>query len=215
MQNIIYMALLTTAFTVINLLANTFLMGQDIMKPFVTLGNSFSGYEGYVEHGRLLRIQDVVPATMSSSMVSAALIMFLCVLVLPFLQYLFSMGRGYETGILRALGMSKGRAWRWLFLENVILTLAALLATQCIALLCHKKFAFLLLGIDGEMEMEMKIEMVEAFHGMAGVERGFGYHPDSALFSLGLAVAVTLATAGFCNILVSNNTPLKLIRDHR
>ena len=75
-------------------------------------------------------LKSIMPAVLSSS----ALIIFLCVVLLPFLQYLLSLGRGYETGVLRALGMSKARAWVRLFVENVMLVSFAFLLAAGVSL---------------------------------------------------------------------------------
>jgi len=191
-------------------------MGQNIQKPFNALRSSFASHEQIWEHMDLLNIQNAVQVSMSSLMLAAVLLMLLCVLILPFLQYLFSIGRGYETGILRALGMGKGRAWTELFTENLLLAFAALFISQCAALTFHMPFALSLLAVDAEAR-DMMSEAFEAFGNTGSVEYIgiFSYNWEAALFSFTLAAIITAITAGFCNMIISSNAPLKLIRNYK
>lgn len=207
-RNIIYLALLTTSFTTITLLVNTYFTCQNLMKPFNDLQNLFASYNEMFPYRDLLNIQIAIKASMSSLMPVAALLILLCALVLPFLQYLFSVGRGYEIGILRALGMSKGRAWIKLFIENILLSIAALILTLIISLLTHKQFSFSLLAIDSKA----KDIMIETF---GDINDLLTFNWSAIYYAFGLMAIIMIITAGLSNILVSNNAPLKLIRDFK
>jgi hypothetical protein len=207
-RSMIYAFLLTTSFATTTILINTFLTAQTLLKHFDILPNSFENYEERLAYWELFQIRDAIYVSMSSLIPAAMLIILLCVLILPFLQYLFSIGRGYEIGILRALGMSKVRAWFKLFLENVIILAASLAMTQIIALIFHKLFTLSLLSID----TEMMDTMTETF---ADISESFSFNWNASLYALGSAVVITFITAGLCNILISSNAPLKLIRNYK
>jgi len=207
-RNIIYALLLITAFTTINLLINTYFTGQNLIRPFNEFSKSFTSFEDAFSHRELFSIQDAIQSSISSLIFVAVLLILLCALILPFLQYLFSIGRGYEIGVLRALGMSKGRAWLKLFIENILLSIAALITTQIITLLIHKRFSLSLLAIDSEA----KDVMIKAF---GDISELITFNWSATYFAFGLVIIITIITAGLSNILISNNAPLKLIRNFK
>ncbi len=207
-RSVFYAALLTIVFTVITLLVNTIFTGMNIIKPFQDFSRSITDYEEMASHADLFEIQNIIQAAMSSLIPIVALTILLCVMVLPFLQYLFSIGRGYEIGVLRALGMSKGKSWRKLFLENTILIVFAIAVTQVIVLLLHEQFALTMLSIDADMTAKMNDAFTE-------ISETLSYHRYSSLFAFGAAAMIILVTAGFCSILISGNAPLKLIREYK
>jgi len=195
LKNSTYIVLLIVAFVPIILLLNTYFMGLEIIHSF----------EATVVSDELLGIQSNVLVTMLSLLLIAALIIFLCVVVLPFLQYLFSLGRGYEIGVLRALGLSRGKAWFRLFLENILLIVAAFVLSICVSLATHKQFAFSLLSISTETEQLL----IETFGNI------FHFHWLSVLYTLYTAAIVTLISSMLSNILISNTAPLKIIQRHK
>jgi len=209
-KNIIYTALLTVAFATVNVLISAYLTGQSTIEVFNQLQNSIS-YEEYSEKTDLFNIQSAIQVSMSSLIPLALLLILLCIFVIPFTQYLFSQSRGYEIGILRALGMSKGRAWLKLFSENLTLVIAALFFAQGITLFVSKGLALSLLTIDNEAEQAM----ISAFSNLPSFTGVFGFNWTVSLFMLCLAFVLTLITAGLSNTLVSSNAPLKLIRNYK
>jgi len=197
-HSLIYVTLLTASFTTITVLINTFLTAQTLMTPM--------NVQPFVNHEDLLRVRDSISISMSSLTPTAMLIILLCVLVLPLLQYLFSIGRCYEIGILRALGLSRGRAWLKLFIENTVVLSAALAATALIVLFSYKRFALSLLSIDEKM--------LETFV-FANINAPFSFNWSASQYTLGLAAVISIITAGLSNILISRNAPLKLIRSYK
>lgn len=205
-RNIIYALLLTTAFTTITLLINTYFTGQNLLKLFNEFRASLESQEELFAHRELFGVREVIQSSASSLIPVAALLILLCALVLPFLQYLFSIGRGYEIGILRALGMSKGRAWLKLLIENILLSIAALATTLTIATTTHKRFSVSLLAIDNDA-MDL---MTETFGDIF-----ISFNWQAVYFVFGLVIVITVISAGLSNILISNNAPLKLIRNYK
>jgi ABC-type antimicrobial peptide transport system permease subunit len=134
-----------------------------------------------------------------------AFAVLLCVLLLPFFQYMLSLGHGYEIGVFRALGLSKVKVWVRLFIENILLTGAALMLALCAALFFYRQFAFALLGVDAETE-----QLLLGYFGDI-----FGFVWQAYLYTVYMAVAVTLISSAFINVLISNNTPLKLLLSYK
>jgi len=207
LKNAVYVVLLFTAFTPIILLLNTFFMGQGLMRNFEEFRKSFTEFEQYRELSWLFDIQRVIQSNMSSLFAMAVLVILLCILVLPFLQYILSLGRGYEIGVLRALGMGKGRAWVRLLIENILLMSSALILSLCATLIFHKHFAFSLLSIDTETEQIL----TETF----STDNMFGFAWKAYLYALCAAGVVTLISSALSNVLISNSAPLKLIQKHK
>jgi len=179
-KNTVYILLLLTAFIPMNLFINTYLMGRKLSGE----------YAARIASGTLLDI-----------IWSAIIIIFLCAVNLPFVQYLFAMGLGYEIGVMRALGMGKTRAWARMFLENVLLLAFAFILAGCVTLAIHRRFALTLLVIDGKTDL--------ALFARLGL---LGFNWQTMYITLCLAVIMTLFTSMVCNALISNSAPLKLIR---
>jgi hypothetical protein len=204
-HSLIYMTLLTASFTAITVLINTFLTAQTLIIQITVLRELSFNHEESLVSLELLRVRDVISMSMSSLIPTAMLIILLCIVVLPFLQYLFSIGRCHEIGILRALGLSRAGAWRRLLIENIVVLSASLAATTLIVLFSYKRFALSLLSIDEIMLETLK----EVF---ADINVPFSFNRSASLYTLGLAIVITIITAGLSNILISGNSPLKLIR---
>jgi ABC-type antimicrobial peptide transport system permease subunit len=186
-------------------LLNTYFTGAGIMARLTKFRQSLADAESVREHSQLFDIQNALGSVISSLIASALLLLFLCVLILPFLQYILSLGRGYEIGVLRALGMSKGRAWARLLIENILLTSFALILSLGAAFAFHKPLALSLLGISAESEQVL----LETFGDVFGLNR------QAVLYTFGAAVATTLISSAFSNVLISNSAPLKLIQKHK
>ncbi|MDR2532943.1 MAG: FtsX-like permease family protein [Oscillospiraceae bacterium] len=120
---------------------------------------------------------------------------------------MLSLGRGYEIGVLRALGMGKGRAWVRLLIENILLMSSALVFSLCAMLIFHKHFAFSLLSIDAETEQIL----IETF----STDNMFRFNWQAFLYTLWAAFTVTLISSALSNVLISNSAPLKLIQKHK
>lgn len=207
LKNAIYVILLTTAFAPIVLLLNTYFISLDIMRNFTLIHQSLSDSMLHSEYGWLFNIEKEIQLSMSSLLSKAVLLSLLCLSVLPFLQYLLSFGHGYEIGVLRALGMGKGRVWVRLFFENILLMVAAIIITLLITLVTYKYFAFSILVIDFETEQIL----METF----GTNDIFRLTPPAILYALIAAGTVTLISSVLSNILIANSEPLLLIRKYK
>jgi ABC-type antimicrobial peptide transport system permease subunit len=145
---------------------------------------------------------------MSSLLPSAVLVILFCILLIPLLNCLFSTSRGYEIGMLRMLGMSKGKAWRKLLLENIIFLVASFVATLIITLIINNRFTMLLLSIDTEIMGAISASFVDM-----SVSFLFNWHVP--LYVFGVAFTLTFITAGLCNTLILYNAPLKIMRNYK
>jgi ABC-type antimicrobial peptide transport system permease subunit len=204
LKNALYVILLATAFTPITLFLNTHFMGQEIMQSFNEFHQTITSSEELQEFDQLFEIQRIIQTNAQSLFAISVVVIFLCVVLLPFLQYILSLGRGYEIGVLRTLGLSKGRAWLRLLLENILLIFAALLLSFCSTLVFYKNFAFSLLAIDSRRE-QILLETLD-------LGNAFAFNWQMFVYTLYVALAVTLFSSALSNVLISNSAPLKLIQ---
>ena len=206
-KNTVYVLLLLTAFIPMILITNTYFMSVNINEEFVKFRQSYaSEYEAITENESLFEIQSVIKTTATTLLLTAVLLVFLCVALMPFLQYLLSLGRGYDMGVLLALGMQKIRVWLRLLIENIILMFSAFIIAGCVSLIIHKYFAFLLLAIDTATETEL----LAVFN-----PDMFRFNPQSIILAFSAAIVITLISSVLCNIIISKNTPLKLMRNYK
>jgi len=186
-------------FTAITILQNTFAIVQKIFNPINDFIGSLDFYpEKFIDHMGLFNIRVSISASSDSLTLPALLLVFLSILVPPYIQYLINVGRSHEIGALRASGMSKGRVWLKLFLENIVLISASLAVTQIIVLFLHKRLALALLPIDVYL-----IEQINSNEVFSDVSNLFSYNWQVSLYTFVIAVIMTLITAGLCYMLIS------------
>jgi hypothetical protein len=205
-KNAVYVLLLITAFTPVILQINTYIIGDGIVQRIEEQRYSFADSLGTQVQEYLFELQRLILSSMISLLGNAILFILLCILVLPFLQYLLSLGRGYEIGVLRTLGMGKRRVWMRLQIENLLLMASALVLAICAAIILNKPFAFSLLGID----VSAGKNLLEAFGSDA-----FVLNPFAILLATIVAAIVTLISSALSNVLLSACKPLKLIRKYK
>ena len=205
-KNTIYVLLLLTAFIPTIIIINTYLTGTKINDEINTFRQSYANdYEAVIANEKLFEFQSIMQTTISTLMFPAALLVFLSTILLPFVQYLLSLGRGYEIGVLRALGMGKVYAWVRLLIENILLLISAFVLSCGAAIVIHKHFAFLLLSIDNDTETILYTQFGDIFD----------LNHRAVLITLCAAAVMTLISSMLCNILISKSAPLKLLRDYK
>jgi hypothetical protein len=212
-KSLLYTALLCAAFMAVILLINTLLLGFTVIERINALLIPYTdafdiSYDAMTERREIALLRNAVEIPLSSLYIAIMLLVLVCITLLPFVYRLFCLSRGYEMGVMRALGLSRARTWLRLSAENILLTGGALLTAYGAALWVHTPFAFLLLSVDDEMEA--------ALTGIPGVSEAlYAFNGNAALFAL-LLSAVTILIASVINIsLINRNAPLKLIRDHK
>ncbi|MCL2253989.1 MAG: hypothetical protein FWC09_06030 [Lachnospiraceae bacterium] len=208
MKNIIYIILLIIAFMPVSLLMNTYFIGQGIVSGFDVLRESYGdNWNLLSQHSWLFNIRVIILSNMTSLVAMVIMQIILSITILPFLQYLFSLSRGYEIGVMRALGLGKGKAWLRLLAENIILTSTALALSLGLTIIFYKSFAFSLLGIDNETKQILDARL--------DTENMYGLNSEALFYAFSTAIAVTLVSSALCNVLISNSAPLKLIQKHK
>ncbi|MDR2598827.1 MAG: FtsX-like permease family protein [Oscillospiraceae bacterium] len=209
-RTIIYMVLLIISFSVILLLINTYLVSVDIL-AYINNATGTINLEPDDEpdpRTNLFIISRFIHISSPSLIPSATLLILLCTIILPFVQYLFSISRGTEMGILRALGMSKIRAFIKLFSENVLIIAASFVIANIFALFLHKYFSMTLLLPSGDEELDLSAAIAE-------INNLFAYKIDAVLVTLYFALAITTISAILCNALMLKNAPLRLLREYK
>ena len=211
--NGLYVLLLCIAFTAISLLAGLFLGRQRLMVPFVALLNTLplDSFEAIFTYNHIWDIQRMIQSVLASLMWVAVIIIMLCIFALPLLPFLSGVGRVYELGVMRALGLGKTRAWLYLFAESAVITVAALLVSQAIAWLTYERFVLAVLGIDAETQSTLSDAFVD------------GRQITDYIYLQGAAIAATavLALLLLCIVLVlyhslvGRSAPLQLMRDNK
>ncbi|MCL2285387.1 MAG: FtsX-like permease family protein [Firmicutes bacterium] len=157
---------------------------------------------------RALEVQSEIQSAVSSLVVYSAIFILFSILALPFLQYLSSISRGYEIGVMRALGLSKGRAMLQLMSETVLLIGAALVVSLGMGALLDKRAVFFMLDINSEKVRLLRDSLCnfDCLTGMSGT---------AVLITVGLALIMAITASVFCNGLIAGNEPLKLLKDYR
>jgi len=207
-RSAIYVTLLIISFTTIITLVNSFIASLMLIDFTEELAINLPDNNMSIIRIELFIVRDTIRASSTSLIPLAALLILLCIFILPFLQYLLSVNRGYETGILRALGMSRSSAFIRLLTENIALLFMSLVVTQITALITQRRFTISLLSLDSAIIgvfSELNTDMTEVL----------SYNWISSLVVLGLVSIISIITAGLMNIIISNNSPLKLLRDYK
>jgi len=188
-----------------NLILNTYLMGERIEKQFDKLSQSYeSEVEARKDNKELFEIRSLTRISMTTLRTTGMLSVILCTVLLPFLQYLLNLGRVYEIGVLRALGMGKARAWVRLFIENIVLMGTGFILAGFVTLAVHRRFALKLLAIDDKERALLLVKF--------GADIIFGYNLKAMLITLYAAAVMTLISSMLLNAVISGTAPLKLIR---
>lgn len=202
-KNVIYVILLSISFTAITLIVNTFIMGQSIVRGFDIYTSMFERLDDFIAHSGMLDIQKLMQSSLTSLMLAAILVSLLCILVLPFLQYLFSISRGYEIGVQHALGLGRGEAWARLQLENLTLTVIALIASLCLAPVLSEEVTLRLLAIDADVETLL----TEGFNDKGIDFRGMlGFNWGAVATTACVAIAVMLISSTLVTSLLRKTT---------
>jgi len=210
-KSVVHAALICIALSVVGLISTTYHVGLRIVTPLTNLSNTIETSEEFDFRKALFESQVAIRAVMSSLIPIFALLILTSFLLLPLLQYIYSINRGYEIGVMRALGLSKIRAWLHLFTESALITGLALVISQIVVLAAHRWFAFALLGIDAELQTTF----AEVFSGKLNFDKMFGFSGYAFFITTGLAVVILIIASGFLNITVSRNAPLKLICEYK
>jgi hypothetical protein len=212
-KNIIYTVLLFTVFSIITLLANAILLGISVTERIGVVLRSIPydinmGHEELMERRNISVLHNAVQIPVSSLFIAVLLTVLVCMIILPFIYRLFSLSRGYEIGILRALGLGKAKAWLLLSVENILQTAVALFMAMGLSLNIHTPFAFMLLSINDGMEAELL--------GIQGVpEILYGFDGYSAFLVIILSAAMVCVVSAMNLGLINRNAPLKLIREYK
>lgn len=205
LRNIIYVLLLCTAFTTISLLLYVPYTNLNIQSYLSELLET--GVINEVIHSNLI---GTLAVTVASLLPMYNLILLFCVITLPFVNYIFCIGRGYEIGVLRALGLSKTGAWKRLITENIILVCVSLVITQCITIVLYKKFTRSLLAIDYIEESVFSIT-----GDISGLNQNLGVDLRALIYLSVVAFVITVISTGLQGIIIAKNEPMKLIRNYK
>ena len=211
--NGLYALLLCMAFTAVSLLAGLILGRQRLMSPFAALLNTLplDSFEAIFAYNHIWDIQRMMQSVLSSLIWVAVIIIMLCVFALPLLLFLSGVGRVYELGIMRALGLGKTRAWLHLFTESAVITVMALLVSQVIAWLVYEQFVLTVLGMDAETQYILSNAFIDGRQ-----LTDYIYLQSAAVFAAaGLALVLLCIVSVLCHSLVGRSAPLKLLRDNK
>ncbi|MCL1877879.1 MAG: FtsX-like permease family protein [Defluviitaleaceae bacterium] len=210
LRSILYASLLCIIFTAVNLIINSFAVGMGIASLFAMFRESLDTAEEFLYFREFLEIGSYVETAMRSLIFVIAPTVVACVFIILLIQYLFNVGRGYEIGVLRSLGLSRAGVWRQLFLEMVMLITASFMSSSII-LVWHERFSFALLGVDNEMENSMR----ELFYESLGISGFASLNSNVMLPMAGISVIFLLITAGVGCLFASSSEPLKMIREYK
>jgi len=202
-RSILYIVLICIIVTVVNLLIGTFAFGLRVISLFDAFRDSLDTFEEFVFYREFLEIGHHIETAMRSLITVSALIIIACIFIILLIQYLFNLGRGYEVGVLRLLGLSKKGVWLCSFLESTMLTCASFALSLSIIFIWHRRFSFALLGIDSEMEISMAELFCESLN-----FRGL-------LPMVGLSATFLLLTAVISCLFASIKEPLRMMRDYK
>jgi len=211
--NGLYVLLLCGAFTAVTLLVGLFLGRQQLMSPFVTLLSTLpiGDFEAIFAYNHVWDIQRLMQSTLSSLMWVAIIIILLCIFTPPLLLFLSRLGRVYELGVMRALGLGRIRAWLYLFAESAFITISALLISQVIAWLGYERFVLVVVGIDAEAHAILS----DAFIGGQHIAEYIYLQNTAIIATVGLALVILCVVSVLCHSLVGRSEPLKLMRDNK
>jgi len=152
-------------------------------------------------------VRSGIQSSISFVSILALLVIIMCVLILPFIQWLFSLTKGYEIGVLRALGLSRLKAWWKLFLENTLLTGLSCLISACIALLVYKPTTMMLLAFDEDAQSVIASVVYS--------DSVLNIRVYALIGTLILAIGSLLVMSVFNAVIIAKNAPLKILREHK
>jgi len=139
-----------------------------------------------------------------------ALIVVLSIITLPFVYYLFCVGRGYELGVLRALGLSKLGAWLHLVAENVTLVCMSLIVTFSVSAGIYSRFAHSMLSLNSIEDS------LYAITGETGeIAQNISINLYALVFILVFALVIIVISLLVQNIIIAKSEPLELIRAYK
>ena len=204
-RNVMYLAILSAAFTATLFLVGTDNVARNVINYLVGLLEARvldpAGYSS---------LASPLITTASSLTPTIAITILLSVSTLPFVCYLFCIGRGYELGVFRVLGLNRAGVWLRLIIENIVFMLAAIIISLGIAAAFFRGYAYGMLSL---YDIEATLyNLTGNYYGIAD-NVGIGYRPIMA--TLILAGVITVISTALQGIVIVKNEPMKLIRNFK
>lgn len=204
-KNSVYVLIVTTAFTAINLFFSTILTSSKLQNHC-----EYLKAENIIDDQMLLVIISPIQISMASTITTIVMIVVLCVLTFPIITYIFSASRGYEIGVLRALGMSKRNSFKRLVCENVVLMCLSLFLSQSITMLTYKIFIYKLLPLTRMEEL-----LSNFISNMNGFQKCLSVDFKVFLLVALIALIVTSISSVLNLLVLSRSNPIKLIANYK
>ena len=217
----------------LNMLAEYFLRNPDYLEAFeneVRAKGLPDTYIVSIDQAAFDRVSGPMLSMKSAIMTFTIVVLILGSLVLALISFLVVRERKYEAGVLRAMGMKRGKVASGIFAEAVMITALCLVIGLGIGRMAAQPIAEGLLEsrvaaaeARSEEEGHDKIAAVVVFGGQMQTQHSIGYRPESEI-TVGLSgavimqiIAVTLGLAALSGAIgiavITRYEPLKILRE--